>query len=137
MLNEKEKKAIERLKERVNDNEDYKTIQVWLTDDVVAVETILNLTTKLQKENEEKDTEITELNEYLEVISQCLDNIAIDQIPIAIAEIKWDNMLKDKQIDLMADKLVEAHERFYSEFDNFTKEDFIKHFRKLAIEKGK
>ena len=39
---------------------------------------------------------------------------------------------KDKQIDLMADKLVEAHEWFYSEFDNFTKEDFIKYFARLV-----
>lgn len=39
---------------------------------------------------------------------------------------------KDKQIDLMADKLVEAHEWFYSEFDNFTKEDFIKYFASLV-----
>ena len=39
---------------------------------------------------------------------------------------------KDKQIDLMADKLVEAHEWFYSEFDNFTKEDFIKYFADKA-----
>lgn len=38
----------------------------------------------------------------------------------------------DKQIDLMADKLVEAHEWFYSEFDNFTKEDFIKYFADKA-----
>lgn len=37
---------------------------------------------------------------------------------------------KDKIIDLMADKLVEAHEWFYSEFDNFTKEDFIKYFER-------
>ena len=35
---------------------------------------------------------------------------------------------KDKQINLMADKLVEAHEWFYSDFDNFTKEDFIQYF---------
>lgn len=39
---------------------------------------------------------------------------------------------KNKQIDLMADKLVEAHEWFYSEFDNFTKEDFIKYFADKA-----
>ena len=39
---------------------------------------------------------------------------------------------KDKQIDLMADELVEAHEWFYSEFDNFTKEDFIKYFASLV-----
>lgn len=53
MLSEEEKKAIERLNERINDSEDYKTVQVWLTDDVVAVNTVLNLITKLQKENEE------------------------------------------------------------------------------------
>lgn len=35
---------------------------------------------------------------------------------------------KDKVIDLMANKLVEAHSWFYSEFDNFSKEDFIKYF---------
>ena len=37
---------------------------------------------------------------------------------------------KNKQIDLMADKLVEAHEWFYSGFDNFTKEDFIQYFER-------
>ena len=58
MLSEEEKKAIERLKERINDSEDYKTVQVWLTDDVVAVNTVLNLIIKLQKENEEKDKQI-------------------------------------------------------------------------------
>lgn len=94
MLSEEEKKAIERLEKRIKDNEDYKTTQVWLTDDIVAVDTVLNLITKLQKENEEKD----------------------------------------KIIDLMADKLVEAHEWFYSEFDNFTKEDFIKYFERKVEE---
>ena len=39
---------------------------------------------------------------------------------------------QEKQIDLMADKLVEAHEWFYSEFDNFTKEDFIEYFETKA-----
>ena len=57
MLSEEEKKAIERLKERINDSEDYKTVQVWLTDDVVAVNTVLNLITKLQKENEDLQRE--------------------------------------------------------------------------------
>lgn len=41
---------------------------------------------------------------------------------------------KNKQIDLMADKLVEAHEWFYSEFDNFTKEDFIQYFERKVEE---
>lgn len=43
---------------------------------------------------------------------------------------------KDKIIDLMAEELVKAHEWFYSEFDNYTKEDFIKYFeRKVEEEK--
>lgn len=49
-------------------------------------------------------------------------------------ELELKNKLKEKdnQIDLMADKLVEAHEWFYSEFDNFTKEDFIAYFETKA-----
>ena len=35
-----------------------------------------------------------------------------------------------KIIDLMAEELVKAHEWFYSEFDNYTKEDFIKYFER-------
>ena len=41
---------------------------------------------------------------------------------------------KDKIIDLMAKELVKAHEWFYSEFDNYTKEDFIKYFEKKVEE---
>ena len=41
---------------------------------------------------------------------------------------------KDKIIDLMADKLVQDTEWFYSEFDNYTKEDFIKYFEKKVEE---
>ena len=41
---------------------------------------------------------------------------------------------KDTVIDLMADKLVEAHGWFYSEFDNYTKEDFKQYFYKKASE---
>ena len=37
---------------------------------------------------------------------------------------------KDKIIDLMAEELVKAHEWFYSEFDNYTKEDFEKYFER-------
>ena len=68
MLSEDEKKAIERLKERINNSEDYKTVQVWLTDDIVAVDTVLNLITKLQKENEEKDKQIDLMAEYINEI---------------------------------------------------------------------
>ena len=68
MLSEEEKEAIERLEKRIKDNEDYKTTQVWLTDDIVAVDTVLNLITKLQKENEEKDKQIDLMAEYINEI---------------------------------------------------------------------
>ena len=67
MLSEEEKEAIERLEKRIKDNEDYKTTQVWLTDDIVAVDTVLNLITKLQKENEEKDKQIDLMAENIEL----------------------------------------------------------------------
>jgi hypothetical protein len=37
---------------------------------------------------------------------------------------------KDKIINEMAEMLVEDHEWFYSEFDNYTKQDFIEYFTK-------
>ena len=67
MLSEEEKEAIERLEKRIKDNEDYKTTQVWLTDDIVAEDTELNLITKLQKENEEKDKQIDLMAENIEL----------------------------------------------------------------------
>ena len=75
-----------------------------------AIETVLNMLKENSAEIHQKNTELAEKNAEIEKLN--------------------------RQIDLMADKLVEAHEWFYSEFDNFTKEDFIKHFRKLAKEKG-
>lgn len=42
---------------------------------------------------------------------------------------------KEQMIDLMAEELVKAHEWFYSEFDNFTKEDFIEYFTKKVEDK--
>lgn len=35
---------------------------------------------------------------------------------------------KDKIINLMGEMLVKDHEWFYSEFDNYTKQDFIEYF---------
>lgn len=37
---------------------------------------------------------------------------------------------KDKVINEMAEKLVEAHGWFYSEFDNYSKEDWKEYFYK-------
>lgn len=37
---------------------------------------------------------------------------------------------QEKIIDKMAEKMVEDKEWFYSEFDNYTKQDFIEYFKK-------
>lgn len=84
--------------------------------------------TKLLKENKEKDKQIIELNKYLERISQDLDNVAIDQIPIAIAELKYQNKLKNKQIDLMA--------RSFRQDDVRSVEEIKEYFEELAKEEG-
>lgn len=42
-MTDEQEKAIKRLEKRIKDNEDYKTTQVWLTDDVMATQTVLSL----------------------------------------------------------------------------------------------
>ena len=76
-------------------------------------DTVLSLIKEYQQQLEKKDKR---LNRQFKLLTK-KDN--------EIAKLK-------KQIDLMADKLVEAHEWFYSEFDNYTKEDFIKYFADKA-----
>ena len=79
----------------------------------IDLDTVLSLIKEYQQQLEKKDKR---LNRQFKLLTK-KDN--------EIAKLK-------KQIDLMADKLVEAHEWFYSEFDNYTKEDFIKYFADKA-----
>lgn len=74
--------------------------------------------TKINPKNKNKEELIMLLNDSLQVIQK------------QQAEIEK----KDKMIDLMAKELVKAHKWFYSEFDNYTKEDFIKYFEKKSEE---
>ena len=97
MLSEEEKEAIERLEKRIKDNEDYKTTQVWLTDDIAAVDTVLNLITNLQKENEEKNGKI---EKYLDIISKKIIDVLKDEL-VQLKNKELDS--KDKQIDLMVE----------------------------------
>ena len=118
-MSEEEKKAIERLEKRIKDNEDYKTTQVWLTDDVVAVNTVLNLITKLQKENEK----------YKYLYQKALDNtIKSDK----------ENMNLKKQIDLMAEEIEYAGciKKVWDCNKKDCKDCVKQYFEKLAIEKG-
>ena len=75
-MTKEQEKAIERLGKRIKDNEDYKTTQVWLTDDVSAVYTVLNM-----------------LKEKDELYHKALGDLAIAD---------RENIKKDKIIDLMA-----------------------------------
>lgn len=83
--------------------------------DCVAIGTVLTLL-----ENKDKETEYWK-NGFERELESNRENI--------IEIIK-----KDKIIDLMAEELVKAHEWFYSEFDNYTKEDFIKYFENKVEE---
>ena len=67
---------------------------------------------------------IEEAIEYLK--NYKYDNEVREAIDIVLNELEK----KDKVIDEMAEKLVEAHGWFYSEFDNYTKEDWKEYFYK-------
>ena len=76
MLSEDEKEAIEKLKE---------TQDSYLKDELdLAIETVLNLITKLQKENEEKDKQIDliieeyEYNDRINFKNFCEDELRKD-----------------------------------------------------------
>lgn len=104
-MNDKENKAIKRCYRRINE---LKLNFAITNEDLNAIETVLNLLENYQ----------------CRIIKEQLENSSLK------AEIEE----KDKQIDLMAEGLVKAHEWFYSEFDNYTKEDFIKYFENKAEE---
>ena len=67
------------------------------------------------------DKKNAEIEKYKYLYQKALDNTI---------EADRENIQLKKQIDLMAEELVKAHEYFYSEFDNFTKVDFIKYFER-------
>lgn len=163
MLSEEEKEAIERLEEQLN---------FWKKQNIKNIknsnrEIILNLINRLKKENEVKDKQIKDLQsrkdnqekrfkkykenidkkyeeiyEYLEKISQDLDNVAIDQIPIAIAELKCKNQLKDKQIDLMAEywntglAMCDNCDKIIEKYEENTCKECIKQYFENKAKKG-
>lgn len=65
---------------------------------------------------------------HLEQLEQLQNDIetALNLIQTQQAELEK----KDKVINEMANKLVEAHGWFYSEFDNFTEKNWIDYFTK-------
>lgn len=135
-MNDKEKKAIEKIEKQILIGECEKAIGVPIY--ISDLKIVLNLIENQKAEIEDKDREIIRLgrkaNEYKKAIN-CKDcDCCICEAHINTLELRAEIEKKDKQIDLMAEELVKSHEWFYSEFDNYTKEDFIKYFEKKAEE---
>ena len=109
----KEQETIERLNR-------FKTIKVLCT------KTFAMTTEQLKVLQEDIETVLTMLKEKDKYIKDAND--ITTEMSNDIKKLTSEIEKKDKIIDLMADELVEAHKWFYSEFDNFNKEDFIKYF---------
>ena len=134
MLSEEEKKAIEIFTDLINYLEKWNKNLTVVPDDKKYYEILLNLITKLQKENEEKDKTI---EKYIKIYKEydCY---------------RWVKELekKDKQIDLMAGYIANidtdediCKEQADNNCDDINREadckDCIKqYFEKLAKEKG-
>ena len=84
---------IKRLKEKINNIKKYDTYRYdWTETDVQTVEHLIKAYKELEEEN-------TELKECLEVTSKALDNVAYDQIPIAIADLMIPKVLVEEKIE--------------------------------------
>ena len=102
--------CVEIQKEGINCSENCKDEDCYL---IQAIEVVLS---ELDKYEKQLDLDYVE-NNYVrkEIIQHELDK-------------------KDKIINEMAEMLEKDHEWFYSEFDNYTKQDFIDYFKKKVSE---
>ena len=121
-MNEEEKKAIERLEEQLN---------FWKKQNIKNsdCEIILNLITKLQKENEEKDRK---MKKYLDIISKNIIETIKDEL---VQQKNKELDFKDKQIDLMAELV---YKRFKAELlleYGFENEEQLKQYFADLVEK--
>lgn len=120
-MTSEQEKAIKRLEKRIKDNEDYKTTQVWLTDDVSAVYTVLNMLKENSEEIKNYKKKNTELSNQMLMLYKEQDNNAarIDKKNAEIEKYKYlyqkaldntieadrENIQLKKQIDLMAETI--------------------------------
>lgn len=120
-MTSEQEKAIKRLEKRIKDNEDYKTTQVWLTDDVSAVYTVLNMLKENSEEIKNYKKKNTKLSNQMLMLYKEQDNNAarIDKKNAEIEKYKYlyqkaldntieadrENIQLKKQIDLMAETI--------------------------------
>lgn len=157
MLSEEEKKAIEIVKKIKNikfnvTSSFYSSGTISLSiEEKEAIETALNLITKLQKENEEKDQEITKYKNMYKSEHDIHNtrNEQLDRKERGIIKAKQQLIEKDKQIDLMAEYInniqdcplencgvnLDCENRCNND-EKTIKQCWIKYFKKLAKEKG-
>ena len=125
-----QREAIEYLKEMKNNQKDLnKSGYVYANE---KIDTALSLMKEQQEEIEKLKVNLAKSCADRTLDRETLKNQENENLEALHRAYNEEIKKKDKQIDLMADKLVEAHEWFYSEFDNFTKEDFIKYFADKA-----
>lgn len=113
----KEQEAIERLEKRIKDNEDYKTTQVWLTDDVSAVYTVLSMLKEkdreiehqIEKRNNQK-AELAILNEKQKEMNKLINTVS--SYKGMLKKEQKDNKEKEKEIDCLK-KAGKATEEVY------------------------
>ena len=117
-MTSEQEKAIKRLEKRIKDNEDYKTTQVWLTDDVSAVYTVLNMLKENSEEIKNYKKRNKDLSNQILMLYKEQDNNAarIDKKNAEIEKYKYlyqkaldntieadrENIQLKKQIDLTA-----------------------------------
>ena len=131
-----QRKAIENLSEIVNlskeelqkENENITAILDY--EDLKSLDTVLSLIKEQQEEIVKLKVNLAKSCADRTLDRETLKNQENENLEALHRAYNEELDKKNKQIDLMADKLVEAHEWFYSGFDNFTKEDFIQYFER-------
>lgn len=94
-----------------------------------AIDNLLMLKYFIEQEKENNYKEyITAIETVLNELDKDNNIISDLQNEVTLKQCELDN--KDKIINEIAEMLVKDHEWFYSEFDNYTKQDFIDYFTK-------
>ena len=136
-------KAIKILKEFVKQDRkmrDYKVesdYDKFCEERCIAIETVLNELEKKDKEIEQLEIKIDNLAEEQNEREKYTHKLEkeLNEENNRCMILANNDKFKEQIIEEMAEELVKAHEWFYSEFDNFTKEDFIEYFTKKVEDK--
>lgn len=141
-MNEEEKEAIETIR-FLKDLKWYthafdNGTEVLTEEEKQDIDIGLNLIKKQQKELEKLETKNNDLLRKLRNRIKDVKKLQkYGQYKNEFSNLNKKIAKKDKIIDKMAEMLVEDKEWFYSGFDNYTKQDFIKYFTNLVEKENK